>query len=41
MFIHQLTQYRDEYYNDNKPTVSDSHYDKLFDIKSTSGIVGF
>ena len=29
--IKQLNQYRDEYYNNNKPTVSDSQYDKLFD----------
>ena len=29
--VKQLNQYRDEYYNDNKSTVSDSQYDKLFD----------
>lgn len=29
--VKQLNQYRDEYYNNNNPTISDSQYDKLFD----------
>ena len=29
--VKQLNQYRNEYYNDNNPTVSDYEYDNLFD----------
>lgn len=29
--VKELNQYRHEYYNQNKPSVSDSVYDKLFD----------
>jgi DNA ligase (NAD+) len=29
--IKQLNQYRDEYYNQNTPSVSDEVYDRLFD----------
>ena len=40
--VKQLNQYRDEYYNDNKPTVSDSQYDKLFDeLKQLEEQTGF
>lgn len=41
--VEQLNIYRDEYYNDNNPTISDSEYDKLFDelseLEKTTGIV--
>lgn len=40
--IQQLNQYRDEYYNDNCPSVSDAEYDALFDklteLESETGL---
>lgn len=40
--IKQLNQYRDEYYNDNCPSVSDAEYDALFDklteLESETGL---
>ena len=40
--VKQLNQYRDEYYNKNSPTVSDSQYDKLFDeLKQLEEQTGF
>lgn len=41
--VKQLNQYRDEYYNNNNPTISDSQYDKLFDelkqLEEQTGLV--
>ena len=40
--VKQLNQYRNEYYNDNNPTVSDYEYDKLFDeLKQLEEQTGF
>ena len=40
--VKQLNQYRNEYYNDNNPTVSDYEYDNLFDeLKQLEEQTGF
>ena len=41
--VEQLNQYRDDYYNGNKNTISDAEYDKLFDelveLEKETGII--
>jgi len=41
--VEQLNIYRDEYYNNNNPSVSDEQYDRLFDelsqLEKSTGIV--